>query len=119
VRKRCAVWQWSNAPHSATRPRLLKAPDHTASAFENLMSQVSVNPNPIPATGPFTAAMIGFLMNCGSKKLRVSGPRGAAAPSLLLPLLIWFKPLRSAPAQKPRPAPCSVTGKRPCEIGLG
>jgi hypothetical protein len=43
------------------------------------MSHVSTKPKPIPATGPLTAAMIGFLMFMPSKKDLDSGRVAAAA----------------------------------------
>src|SRR5262249_31240377 len=102
-------------PHSATSPRRENEVVNEASSPAKRRSQQATIGTAMPATGPLTAAMIGLRIErryvyvprndspmLGSPGSAASSGGSASAP---FPSLMPFSMNRSAPAQKPRPAP--------------
>ena len=97
-------------PPSGSRPMRAKACRNDADLPAMAMSEASAKLMPTPAATPFTAATIGL----GSARMeRITGLKNlsSAEPEIGDGAPSRSGSARSAPAQKPRPAPVSSTAR--------
>jgi hypothetical protein len=96
-------------PPSGRRPMRAKACRKLADLAAIAMSAASAKLMPTPAAGPLTAATIGL----GTERIRrITGLKNlSSAEPESPPSLPRSGSLKSAPAQKPRPAPVSSTAR--------
>ena len=99
-------------PISGTMPKFgPKVATKNAECAATEISQAKANPNPPPAAAPFTLATVGTGHSIRSTRARLNVPPSCSESSLF----DCWAPLssatccKSAPAQKPRPAPVSTT----------
>ena len=97
-------------PPSGSRPMRAKACRNEADLAAIAMSEASAKLMPTPAATPFTAATIGLGID---RMVRITGLKNlsSAAPESAFGPVSRSGSARSAPAQKPRPAPVSSTAR--------